>query len=584
MTTTARIVRLFALLWLGAIVSAQVRDAPARPVAGTSVISGTVVAGVTGNAPARRARVTLRSTDGVVEARTATTDDDGRFEFAALPAGRFTLDVRKPGYLAGSYGAAKPERDGSPVSIGNGARVTGLTIRIVRGAAVTGTVRDSRGRPVPGVSVSALRFTYSYFFGERNVNPSGGATTDDRGVYRLWGLSAGDYVIAATPSVAPTGGTTGPGFHRQTADEIDLLVGVPRGVNIGVGSQPGDGRKLESTSNYSPVFHPGTADFESAATFSLGDEEERAGIDIAISLVPTSRITGLVRMADGRAAAPVTITLSSAAESASVLVNASFMRAVTARTDPEGRFAFEDVPSGRFKVLAKLESRPAAMPRAPGVPSTFPNSNPFLWASTIVDMRGTPVSVQLDLQPSQTITGRLVFDGASPPPRDVTGLSIRLNPPGGGANLGNGLNANVNSDHTFTLNGITPDTYRLIELRQRPWEGSWQLKSAVAGGRDAFDASLVVAAGESLELVLTYTDRPSQLTGTFQDSSGRPAPDYFIVIFPADRKYWTSIRRAFSTRPASDGHYSMEGIPTGEYLIAALTDFRREDMLSLIHI
>ena len=114
----------------------------------------------------------------------------------------------------------------------------------------------------------------------------------------------------------------------------------------------------------------------------------------------------------------------------------------------------------------------------------------------------------------------------------------------------------------------------MLMFMRRPLGGPWSLKSAVAGGRDAADAPLVVAPGEALELVLTYTDRPSEITGTFQDASGRPAPDYFIVIFPADRKYWTSIRRLFSTRPASDGHYSIKGLPTGDYLIAALTDFR----------
>ena len=349
-----------------------------------------------------------------------------------MPAGRFTLDVRKPGYLDGSYGAAKPERAGSPVSIGNGARVTGLTIRIVRGAAVTGTVRDSGGRPVPGVAVSALRFTYS-FLGERNVSSSGGATTDDRGVYRLWGLTAGEYVVAASPAVVQTRGGAGPGFHRQTADEIDRLLSLARGVNTGVTAETADRGAPESSSNYSPVFHPATTDFQSAATFSLVDEEERGGVDIAIRLVPTSRISGIVRMSDGRAPAPVALTLSSAAESASVLANAPFMRATTARTDADGRFVFEDVPSGRFKVMAKLESRPAPAPRpAGGVPS-IPDSSAFLWASAIVDMQGTPVSVQLDLQPSQTITGHLVFDGASPPPQDVTDLSIRLIPPGTGS-------------------------------------------------------------------------------------------------------------------------------------------------------
>jgi len=348
-------------------------------------------------------------------------------------------------------------------------------------------------------------------------------------------------------------------------------------VNTGAAAEPIDRATLERTSNYSPVFHPATTDFQSAVTFSLVNEEERGGADITISLVPTSKISGIVRMADGSAPAPVTLTLASAADSAAVLANAPFMRAVNARTDPEGRFVFEDVPSGRFKVMAKLESRPAAAARPPsGAPSMVPGSNPFLWASAVVDMQGTPVSVQLDLQPSQTITGRLVFDGVSPPPQDVTGLSIRLIPPGTGSVI-TGPSGNVNSDRTFTLNGVTPDSYRMLELRRGPWSGAWQLKSAVAGGRDAFDAPLVVAAGDNLELVLTYTDRPSEIIGMFQDASGRPAPDYFIVIFPADRKFWASTRRLLSTRPASDGHYSIKGLPTGEYLIAALTDFRSED-------
>src|SRR5262245_40488308 len=106
MTAHSRLVMACALASCAVATQAQVRDTPARPMTGTSTISGTVVAGLTGNAPARRARVMLKSADGLLEGRSATTDDDGRFEFSGLPAGRFTLDVRKPGFLDASYGAA----------------------------------------------------------------------------------------------------------------------------------------------------------------------------------------------------------------------------------------------------------------------------------------------------------------------------------------------------------------------------------------------------------------------------------------------------------------------------------------------
>ena len=68
-----------------------------QPPAGTAVMSGTLVAMDTGR-PVRRARVTLTNTDRA-DARSATSDDQGRFSFTALVGGRYTLTANKPGYL-----------------------------------------------------------------------------------------------------------------------------------------------------------------------------------------------------------------------------------------------------------------------------------------------------------------------------------------------------------------------------------------------------------------------------------------------------------------------------------------------------
>jgi hypothetical protein len=61
--------------------------------------------------------------------------------------------------------------------------------------------------------------------------------------------------------------------------------------------------------------------------------------------------------------------------------------------------------------------------------------------------------------------------------------------------------------------------------------------------------------------------------GVLLDTSGRTASDYFIIVFPSDKSYWTpGSRRVMSTRPANDGKFRIGGLPPGDYRIAALTD------------
>ena len=58
-----------------------------------------------------------------------------------------------------------------------------------------------------------------------------------------------------------------------------------------------------------------------------------------------------------------------------------------------------------------------------------------------------------------------------------------------------------------------------------------------------------------------------------QDRGGRAATDYYILVFSSDRKHWTpGSRRVRMTRPATDGSFSVKGLPPGEYFLAALTD------------
>jgi hypothetical protein len=107
-----------------------------------------------------------------------------------------------------------------------------------------------------------------------------------------------------------------------------------------------------------------------------------------------------------------------------------------------------------------------------------------------------------------------------------------------------------------------------------PASSGWHLRSAVVNGRDVLDFPMdfAAAATDVSGAVLTLTDRPSELSGTFRAASGQAAPEFFVVVLPADRALWPSARRLKSTRPASDGRFAFSGLPAGDYFIAALTD------------
>jgi hypothetical protein len=120
------------------------RDA-APAAAGTGTITGTVVSDGEPARPVRRAVVTLNSPDPYV-GRTAITDDAGRFVFANLPAGRYSLSATKRGWVSAAYGAKAVGRPGRGLSIAAGERAS-ATIKMARGAVITGPILDQFGQP-----------------------------------------------------------------------------------------------------------------------------------------------------------------------------------------------------------------------------------------------------------------------------------------------------------------------------------------------------------------------------------------------------------------------------------------------------
>ena len=70
--------------------------------------SGAVLPGVT---------VEAASPVLIEKTRTAVSDEQGRYEFTELPAGRYSLTVNKGGYVTVSYGQTRPFESGRPLEL-----------------------------------------------------------------------------------------------------------------------------------------------------------------------------------------------------------------------------------------------------------------------------------------------------------------------------------------------------------------------------------------------------------------------------------------------------------------------------------
>jgi hypothetical protein len=204
-----------------------------------------------------------------------------------------------------------------------------------------------------------------------------------------------------------------------------------------------------------------------------------------------------------------------------------------------------------------------------------------LWANADVAVDGQNIAgVTLALQEGMRFSGRLTFEGSRPTPTDdLRRARVQLLPNalGGAMIMLGGGSAQVDDSGRFTVTGITPGRYRVMASLSSP-EANWTLQSAVVKGRDVLDYPLEIAPNEDVtNAVLTFTDLSQTVSGSLQDATGRPAPDYTIVVFPADRALWTATRRIRTARPGTDGTFTFTGLPPGSYRLAALVDMAPND-------
>ena len=551
--------RAAAMLALLASVSLTAQQPPPRDVrrptsTATARIVGAVRTTEVPARPLRRARVMLNG-DALPVGRTAIADDSGVFAFDGLPPGSYTIAAAKDGYVTMTYGARRPERPGRSIPLRMGESRT-IDMRLQRGAVMTGTVLDGEGDPAPGIAVSALVMRYMPASGERRLATGGSALTDDRGIYRIFGLPAGEYVVQAVPRM--------PVSDAQVLSDAD----VKRALSLlresavyrsrpGIQSPPAALPPAEPRRSVtlSPVFYPGTTFASGARTIDLAIAEERGAIDFQLEYVPTATVSGMV-------SEPTTVVLLPTSQ------EAPLARANVTRAGADGRFTFNAVAPGEYMVIASV-SGPAtgALSGPPPVAKT---------ARTEILVAGEDVAaVSLPLQAGISLGGRLKFEGDTAPPRDVQGARVPI--PGFmplGPTAAPLPPLLLEGDGRFSVTGIVPGTYRIATNARgvRTALGGWWLESITIGGTEILDSAIELREDRD-DVVVTFSDRASELSGRVTDARGNAWVDGYVVVFSVDRDKWFfNSRRIAGAHPNSEGRYLIRNLPAGDYFVLAYDD------------
>jgi protocatechuate 3,4-dioxygenase beta subunit len=468
------------------------------------------------NAPLRRAQVTLLAGQLGVR-RFTTTDAEGRYEFADVAEGRYTVTAGKGGYVTLQYGQRRAFEPGRQVAVADGQDLAQVDIALPRGSVITGRITDEFGEPIAGAQVEVRRYQYTPG-GQRTLTFAGGGSgfiqTDDRGEFRAYGLMPGEYVVS---------GTVRQPFAAQA-------------------------NATDATEGYAPTYYPGTPNPAEAELLTLGLAQETS-IQLTLQAARMARISGTVTDSQGKPLRDGRVMARSASGDAVMVSRSSGVAA-------DGAFTLTNVPAGDHYLDVVTQTRtPDSLPETASVQVLVSNQD-------IVGLRITTV-------PAGTVSGVVVFEGESPRGGVLGGLTVRTEPADlqrSGPFLGFDTLGRVREDGRFELRGTGRVFFRPIN------QGPWMLKRVTLGGDDITDTPYDLTGGASVEgLRVVLTDRLTDVSGVVKDGRAQPLKEFVVVVQPAADVPANTLQRFLRTaRPDQDGKFGLRGIPPAEYIATAV--------------
>jgi hypothetical protein len=465
-------------------------------------IEGQVVDATT-NAPITGAEITAMLGRRV----SATSGEDGRFVLSGVQSGPQRLRVTRDGYAP-----ARPESRRTPgnwmlqVTLAPQQQLKGFTVRLFPSGSISGTVLDTRGDPVQGVTVIASR---PYFFKQESrfgPAPEGPipsfatAETNDKGDFRLFGLDAGDYYVLVD---------AGWGATRRG----------PQGGEL-----------------YRSLYYPGVPELDRAQAISV-----RSGEEVRAGTLTTPALK----------TAPVHVRI----------VNQ------TGQPLPERydtREIYLDDEGGVF-TAAQAWGGPTAIalpPLAEGIHNIAvawqkEGGHSFFGQQRLV-VGSEEVYADLIVGSGGRLIGNVVLEASDGKRTPAAGVRVNFIGKITGGSALNGLTATAAADGTFNFASVPELPYHISYNRLPP---NAYVAAATIGNQDVLGRDAFISAGSEMEVVIRADG--ATINGTVRDSKGRPVSGAFVVLAPESaRDRWPLYRTVTSDQ---DGKFVLQGIGPADY-------------------
>jgi large repetitive protein len=291
--------------------SAQ-KTSPTGTISGRVTVGGKAAAGIPVVAVAGD---TVNRRDAAAR---SVTDGEGYYQITGLAPGPYQVWTLTPGFVAETQGLAYFPYSGSikNVLLSADEHVSNIDLKLIRGGVITGRVTNAENKPVVEERISlqlvdengAARFGSLGSFNEQMQR------TDDRGIYRIYGLSPGRYKVS-------------------------------------VGYDPSDG--MLRGRRYQQTFYPGTYDESKASVIELKEGGEVENIDLKLgNAVQTYSVSGRVINAETRlpiARAGVRFTPMQPEQRGQPSPSMGI------QADDRGEFSFDGFGPGRYSVVPNSE-------------------------------------------------------------------------------------------------------------------------------------------------------------------------------------------------------------------------------------
>jgi protocatechuate 3,4-dioxygenase beta subunit len=380
---------------------------------------------------------------------------------------------------------------------------------------------DDSGEPIANANVSVGQWDA----------PSGMSMgmprlTDDRGMFRVFGLRPGQYRICADP--------------RQ-------FVGP---------AEEGQDRLIRTC--YPSAFGDGDAQPIVVSSADVGP------IDIRLQRNRAYKITGMAIDSSG---API------ANPNVNLVPVAPFSTSTNANTQvKDGRFTFTGVTPGEYGIQVSFGN------------SRFFNPDdkrdPEMGYTTVrvdaADVDGVVVTTSKGAK----VAGRIVFEGAAPD-LGTSKLSIMARADdllgrGRMFMLGPQSPATVRDDMSFELDRLFGPQLLMVMGAPR----GWIVKSVKYRGDDVTDAAVEFKSGTDPRLLeVTLTNQVAIVTGRVLGDDGKPSPDAYVLMLPTDLTRWRPVPGSPLITPKSDGTFTIGPVRAGEYIVAAAIGISTQKLL-----